>query len=77
MDVRIGIAETQQVVEVEMEADADREALKSQISAALSGESDVLWLADRKGREIGVPSKQIAFVDLGSADAERRIGFGA
>ncbi len=77
MDVRIGIAKTQQVVEVAMEDDADRDAVKSQIEAALSGDSKVLWLADRKGREVGVPAAQIAFVEVGSADAERRIGFGA
>lgn len=77
MDVRIGIAETQQIVEVEMEDDIDRDALKSQVESAISGDSKVLWLEDRKGREIAVPVGQIAFVDIGSADAERRIGFGA
>lgn len=77
MDVRIGIAESPQVIEVELENDVDRDALKSDVEAALSGKSKVLWLTDRKGKEFAVPSQQIGFIELGTSDAERKIGFGA
>ncbi len=39
--------------------------------------SHVLWLTDRHGRQIGVPAGRIAYVELGSPDSERRIGFGS
>ena len=76
MDVRIGISESPQVIEVEMADDTDRAALKSAVADAISSGS-VLWVADKKGKETGVPGAKIAFLDIGTTDAERRIGFGA
>jgi hypothetical protein len=57
-------------------ADADRDDLRARIEAALSGASDVLWFTDKRGRDIAVPAAKIAYVELGSAEGERRIGFG-
>lgn len=76
MDLRIGIAESPQVVEIELADDVDRNDVKSQVEASLK-ESEVLWLVDRKGRDWLVPAGRIAFVEIGTSDAERRIGFGA
>ena len=76
MDVRIGVTQAPREISIEMADDADRAALKTQIEAALSGAVDVLWLADRKGRDIGVAAAKIAYVELGTPDSERRIGFG-
>lgn len=75
MDVRIGIAETPQVIELELADDTDRAALKKQIDAVLADDDAVLWLTDRKGKELAIPAGRISFIELGSAD-ERRIGFG-
>ncbi len=77
MDVRIGIAESPQVIEVELENDTDRDKLKADVEAALAGKNKVLWVTDRKGKELAVPAQQIGFVELGTSDAERKIGFGA
>lgn len=77
MDVRIGIADSPQVIEVELDDDADRVALKKEVEAVLSGKDKILWLTDRKGKELAVPAEQIGFVELGTADADRKIGFGA
>jgi hypothetical protein len=76
MDVRIGIAQTSQVIELELAEETDRAALKKQIDATLAGEDTVLWLTDRKGKELAIPTSRISFVELGTADPERRIGFG-
>jgi len=46
------------------------------VEAALAGASDVLWVEDKRGKDIGVPAAKIAYVELGSADGDRRIGFG-
>ncbi|MGB5759344.1 MAG: DUF3107 domain-containing protein [Acidimicrobiales bacterium] len=77
MDVRIGIADSPQIIEVEMDDGTDRDALRSEIEAVLAGKNKILWVTDRKGKELAVPSEQIAFVELGTSDAERKIGFGA
>ena len=77
MDVRIGVTYTGKELEVEMADDTDREALAKEVDAAVSGSSPVLWLTDRKGKTVGVPSEKIAYVELGRSASDRRVGFGA
>jgi len=77
MDLRIGIAQSSQVIELEVSEDTDRDQLKADVASALGQEDGVFWVADRKGKEIAVPSAKISFVEIGAASAARRIGFGA
>ena len=76
MDVRIGIVQTVKELEVELEQDADRDAVMAEIETALSSES-VLWLTDRKGRRVGVPAAKVAYIEVGAPSSDRRVGFGA
>ncbi|HEY6533605.1 MAG TPA: DUF3107 domain-containing protein [Acidimicrobiales bacterium] len=77
MDVRIGVIHTVKEIDIELPGDADRDKIRKSIDTALSDETATLWLTDRHGREIAVPAARIAYVELGSPDSERRIGFGA
>jgi hypothetical protein len=77
VDVRIGVTNTVKEIDIELPADADRGAVKKQIDAALGDDDKVLWLTDKTGRDIAVQSSKIAYVELGSAESDRRIGFGA
>ena len=77
MDLRIGIAQSNQTLDIELDADTDRDELKKQIDEVLADDAKVLWVADRKGKETAVPSSRISFIELSSEDADRRIGFGA
>lgn len=74
MDVRIGV--TQAPREINLELSDDDETAVPAIEAALAGTDDVLWLTDRRGKRVAVPSAKIAYVEIGTADGERRIGFG-
>lgn len=76
MDVRIGVTQSSRDISLEVADDLDRDALKAQIEAALTGATDVLWLTDKKGRDVAVSASKIAFVEVGTAEGERRIGFG-
>ena len=77
MDIRIGITQAPREIAIEVEDDAKaRETLKKSVDAALKGESTTLWITDKKGKDIAIPSEKIAYVEIGSTDAERRIGFG-
>ena len=76
MDVRIGVTYTAKEIEIELADDADADALQRDVDAALGGDGRVFWIADRKGRRVGVPTDKIAYVEIGSPDAARRIGFG-
>ena len=75
MDIRIGVTQAAREISLE-QADDERDATKAKVEAALSGAVDVLWLVDKKGRTIGVPSAKIAYVEIGSVEGDRRIGFG-
>lgn len=77
MDIRIGVTQATREIAVEVEDDVKiRQAIKASVEAALKGEVDTLWITDKKGRDIAVPSAKIAYVEIGSANADRRIGFG-
>jgi hypothetical protein len=77
VDVRIGVIHTMKEIDVELPADADQDEIRKAVDSALGDASGVLWLTDRHGRQIGVPSERIAYVELGRSDNERRIGFGS
>ena len=76
MDVRISVTQTSREISLELADDLDRAALKSKIEAALTGAVDVLWLTDKKGRQIAVAAAKIAYVEIGTAEGDRKIGFG-
>ena len=77
MDIRIGITQAPREIALEVEDDAKaREALKSAVNAALTGATDTLWITDKKGRDIAVPAAKIAYVEIGTGDDGKRIGFG-
>lgn len=74
MEVRIGVTYTPRELEVDL-GEGDREKLVADVEQALSGEG-VLWLTDRRGRTIGVPSAKVAYVEIAPTE-ERRVGFSA
>ena len=77
MDVRIGVTYSPKEIDLDLGDDVDRHALKKTIEDALSDDDGVLWMVDKRGREVAVPSSKVAYVELGSPEDERRIGFGA
>ena len=76
MDVRIGVTQAPRELNIELAEDVDRDDLKSRVEAALGGASDVLWITDKRGQDVVIPAAKIAYVELGSADGDRKIGFG-
>ena len=77
MDVRIGVTYTPKEIEVEVSDDTDRDQLIATIEEAVSTEGRVLWLTDRRGRRVGVPSGKLAYVEIGAEASDRRVGFSA
>jgi hypothetical protein len=76
VDLRIGVTQTARDIAIELADDIDRDGVKAKIDAALTGAVDVLWLTDKKGRDIAVAAAKIAFVEIGTPEGDRRIGFG-
>ena len=75
MDVRIGVTYTPKEIEVELGDDADRDALRKEIESALANGDGVLWLTDKRGRTVAVPTAKVAYIEIGSPTDERRVGF--
>ncbi len=76
MDVRIGVTHAPREINVEMDDGIDRQQLKADVATALADDAAVLWLTDKRGRDIGIPSSKVAYIEIGTADNDRKIGFG-
>ena len=76
MEVRIGVVQSPKEIEVELPDGTDADAVSAQVEEAVGSESGVLWLTDRKGRRVGVPSGRIAYVEINAANEDRQVGFG-
>jgi len=75
--VRVGVTQAPREIEVELADDTDRAALSKSIDQALSKLDGVLWLEDRRGRKVCLPSAKVAYVEIGAPGEDRRVGFGA
>ncbi|MDW3178364.1 MAG: DUF3107 domain-containing protein [Acidimicrobiia bacterium] len=76
MEIRIGVTYTPKEIMIELADGADGASVKASVDSVLSGSDAVLWLEDKKGRQVGVPADKIAYVEVGSEDSTRPIGFG-
>jgi hypothetical protein len=77
VDVRIGIIQTPKELDIELAEGTDRDQVIADVEQALADAEGVLWLTDKRGRRVGVPSARIAYVEVGAQADERRVGFGA
>ena len=77
MDVRIGIVQSMKELDIELPEDADRQKVLDEIEAKLADDGTILWLTDRKGRQVGVPVAKVAYVEVDPPVSDRRVGFGA
>lgn len=75
MEVKIGVIYSPRELSVEIEGKP--EEIVTAVEAALSNGAPVLWLTDKNGRRVGVPSGKVAYVEIGEEDSTTRVGFGS
>jgi hypothetical protein len=75
VDVRIGVRNSPKELEVLLADDTDSDAVREHVDAAFAA-GGTLWLTDRRGRQFGVPVDKVAYIEIGSSEVGRRIGFG-
>lgn len=75
MDMRIGVTYSARELEVPLPNDVDRAELMQRVEDVLGGSAGVLWVTDRRGRDVGVPADKIAYVEIGSETDPRPMGF--
>lgn len=71
MKVRIGIADTSKVFEIEVD---DADAFRGEVERALA-DGGMAWFTDVKGRTVGVPTRSLAFVEIEAAEGGSYVGF--
>jgi Protein of unknown function (DUF3107) len=74
VEIRIGVSQSMKEIDLDL-GDVDRAKTLADITAQLGVEDAVLWLTDKKGRTVGVPTSKVAYVEVGPAAEERRVGF--
>lgn len=72
MLVKVGVAETNRVIEVETE---DPESFRASIEEAFSQARSVIWFEDTKRRLVGVPITRLAYIEIEQDGASRQVGF--
>lgn len=72
MEIKIGIRETGR--EIVLESSQKAEEVTEAVRTALADEAPVLELTDEKGRLYLVPSKALAYIEIGPQET-RKIGF--
>jgi hypothetical protein len=75
MEVIFGVPARDGAIHVQFE-DGEIADLKKRIDTAFSGgESTVLWVTDKDGKEFGIPTEKIAFIEFSTEKAKSRVGF--
>lgn len=76
VELRIGVVQSPRELEVDLAEDTDRDSMVAELQALLARGDGVLSVTDRRGRRLMVAVPKVAWVELGTASAERRVGFG-
>ena len=76
MNIRIGMSHTPKELEIELE-DGTGDGVVEEITKAVTEDTGVLWLTDRKGRRVGVVTAKVAWIEVGPETEGRRVGFSA
>jgi hypothetical protein len=71
MRVRIGIADTNKVIELDVD---DVKEFQEEMERGVA-DGRLAWFTDTKGRTVGIPARGVAFVEIESADGGRSVGF--
>jgi DNA-binding MurR/RpiR family transcriptional regulator len=74
MEVRIGVVYSGKELSVELDGKADE--VIAAVEDALKGAAPVIWLTDKKGRRVGVPTDKVAYIEVAEEDVAKRVGFG-
>ncbi len=77
MDIKIGFVDSVRELDLELPDDTSQEKLVASIDSSISSADKLLWVVDKKGRQVGIMANRVAYVVVGVQKEERRVGFGA
>lgn len=80
MEIRIGVVHTLKEIVIELDDGKAGEKAASDAVKVLSepaGEGrGLVWITDRKGRRVGIPTDKLAYVEIVADDESAQVGFG-
>lgn len=71
MNARIGIANTDKLIEIVVD---NAKTFKKEIESVIA-EDGMGWFTDTRGRSVGIPARNVAFVELDDSDGGQTVGF--
>ena len=71
MKVRLGILNTDKLIELEVD---DAKTFKEDIEKAVE-EGGLGWFTDSRGRSVGIPVRNLAFVEIEDSGESQTVGF--
>lgn len=74
MKIKIGVAHTSRVVEIDSR---DTERVRSAIEEAFAKGHPMIWVDDADGTLIGIPREMLAFVEFENPGSRSGVGFAA
>lgn len=77
MNIRIGMIYNPKELEIELGEDQDGAKLAEEVTEAVTKDTGMLWLTDKKGRRVGVATSKVAWVEFGPESEGRKVGFSA
>jgi hypothetical protein len=78
VEILIGLQLSTREIKIDIpddQAGALRKQVDDVFAAAGNGKASVLWITDRDGRIVGIPSDKLAYVEIGADKASRAVGF--
>lgn len=74
MEIVIGIQFVGRELRLEVEGDAADDIRKA-VDQALDSDDRIFWLTDKNGRQVGVPTEKLGYVEIASEKSDRPVGF--
>ncbi len=74
MEVKIGVQNAPR--ELLVESNQSAEDVAAAVSVAFTKDEKILSLTDERGRQVLIPTAQLAYVEIGEPES-RKVGFGA
>ena len=72
IEVRIGVQRAPK--ELVLEIDEKPDEVIEKVNEAIAATDGLLWLTDSRGKQIGIPADQIAYVEV-EPEGQKKVGF--
>lgn len=73
IEIRIGVQDSPK--ELNLEIEEKTEDLMKRVGDILGGKEGILWMSDRRGKHVGIPSTKISYIEIEAETPVRSVGF--